>query len=170
MRTALTRTARVALLPTAALALALLVLPSRAALAVHVWLLVMLALVALAGLGALRRAYPPHPALFARSAPARSTPTRFPSLERVEREVTLAATSAYDVHFRLRPTLREVATELLGARRGIALDRAPGRARELLGDETWELVRADRRPPADPRGPGLDRDALERVLSSLESL
>ena len=41
-----------------ALAIALALIPSRAELLVHVWLLVLLASVALAGLGALRRAYP----------------------------------------------------------------------------------------------------------------
>ncbi len=84
--------------------------------------------------------------------------------------MTLGAASAYDVHFRLRPTLREVTRELLAARRGVDLDRSPARARELLGDETWALVRADREPPTDPRGPGLDRAALESVLASLERL
>jgi hypothetical protein len=70
----------------------------------------------------------------------------------------------------LRPTLREAALTLLAAGRGVSLDRQPERARQLLGEETWELVRADREPPRDPRGPGLDRARLERVLTSLESL
>ncbi len=66
--------------------------------------------------------------------------------------------------------MRGVATQLLAAGRGVDLDRSPARARELLGPEAWELVRADREPPADPRGPGLDRVTIERIVSSLETL
>ena len=158
------------MLPTILLVTVLVVVPDRATLAVRVWLLVLLALVALACVGLLRRTYAQREAPFAQRPSMHAPPARIPSLERIEREVTLAAASAYDVHFRLRPTLREVTRELLAARRGVGLDRSPARAHELLGDETWALVRADREPPTDPRGPGLDRAALENVLASLERL
>jgi hypothetical protein len=84
--------------------------------------------------------------------------------------VTLGAATAHDAHFRLAPTLRAAASELLLARRGVDLHRSPDRARLLLGEETWEIVRADRLPPADGRAPGLDRDALERIVARLEAL
>jgi hypothetical protein len=146
------------------------VVPGHWELAIHLWLLVLLALAGAACLHALRNTVPRLPSVFDTPGQTTPTPHRLPELERVEREVTLAAASAYDVHFRLRPTLRDTAATLLTARRGVSLDRQPERACELLGEETWELVRADRAPPADPRGPGLDRAPLERVLTSLESL
>jgi len=164
------RALQITIFPTAGLAIALLVAPARWALAIHVWLLVLLALAGIAGLRALHGAVPRLPSVFDSTAGAAPVPHRLPELERVEREVTLAGASAYDVHFRLRPTLREAAITLLAAGRGVSLDRHPERARQLLGEETWELVRADRAPPRDPRGPGLDRARLECVLTSLESL
>jgi hypothetical protein len=170
MRHTAVRALGITLFPTAALAIALLVAPARWALAVHVWLLVLLALAGIAGLRALRGTVPRRPSLFDSRPGAAPGQNRLPELERLEREVTLAAASAYDVHFRLRPTLREAALTLLAAGRGVSLDRQPERARQLLGEETWELVRADREPPCDPRGPGLDRARLERILASLESL
>lgn len=161
---------RIALLPTLALGVVVLVVPSRAALAVHVWLLTLLALFGLAVLGRLATAFPARPAVFDVARPSATDAPRFTSLERLEREVALASASAHDLHFRLRPTLREAAAELLAARRGIMLDRQPERARRALGDETWELVRSDRPAPADPHAPGLDRAALERVTTALEAV
>ena len=171
MSARLLRAARVVVPATIAVALALAALPSHAGVVVRVWLLVVVGLAAATGLGALRRSYPTEPGPFDHRSPRGDAPLqRFSSLVRVEREVTLAATSAHDVHFRLRPTVRTTAAELLSARRGVALDRQPERSRELLGDETWELVRADRPAPDAPRGPGLDRAALDTVVTSLEAL
>jgi hypothetical protein len=164
------RVLQITFVPTACLAIALLAVPGRWELAIHVWLLVLLALAGVVCLHALRNTVSRLPSVFDPPAQTSPMPHRLPELERVEREVTLAAASAFDVHFRLRPTLRDAAATLLAAGRGVALDRQPERARQLLGEEVWELVRADREPPADPRGPGLDRARLERVIASLESL
>ena len=60
----------------------------------------------------------------------------------------------YDLHYRLRPTLRETAAGLLAVRRGIELDREPDRGARALGDETWQLVRPDREPPDDRAAAG----------------
>lgn len=170
MRRVSLRAAQIALAPSLGLAITLALIPSRAELLVHVWLLVLLVSIALAGLAALREAYPRGPSPFDRRPARRGVTGRFPSLEKVEREVALAAASAHDVHFRLRPTVREVATELLAAGRGISLDRSPVQARDLLGPDAWELVRADREAPPDPRGPGLDRATIERIVSRLETI
>jgi hypothetical protein len=159
-------------LPTIALGVVAALAPGRLALATHVWLLVMCAIGLLAVLAALRRAYPTPASSPLEDAlerrPARDE--RLPELARLEREVTLGASSAYDLHYRLRPTLRETAAGLLVVRRGIALDREPERAREALGEETWTLVRPDRDPPEDRLGGGLDAAGLRVVVESLEAL
>jgi hypothetical protein len=171
MRRVLVRTAGIALVPTAAFAVVLLALPGRGELALHVWLLVMLGAALLAVLEAIHAVHPRAPSRFdAPGARSDEVPAGFASLARLEREVSMATTSAYDVHLRLRPTLRAVASGLLRARRGIDLDRSPARARTALGNEAWELVRGDRQPPHDPRAPGVDLTALDRVVSSLEGL
>src|SRR5688500_9176008 len=73
---------------------------------------------------------------------------RIAELDRLEREVALAASRDFDLHTRLRPVLREIAGARL-QRRGVELDSRGPRARELLGDELWSLTAADREVPAD---------------------
>ena len=73
-------------------------------------------------------------------------PVPLPELARVEREVTLGRATAFDLHFRLRPRIREIAASRLADRRGIDLERRPDAAREVLDEAVWELVRPDREP------------------------
>ena len=146
----------------------LLVAPEHAGLVAHAWLVVSLALAFAFGLVRLRRAVPGAPSRFdAVFAPKRSGPARPASLARVEREVTLSTGTAFDVHFRLRPLVRQIAAGLL-IERGVDLERRPARAQELLATETWELVRPDRSPPTDRSAPGLPIDAIGRVVDDLE--
>jgi hypothetical protein len=91
------------------------------------------------------------------------------SLERIERVVEAGRQTAGDVHVRVRPLLRGIATALL-RREGVRLDAEPERARELLGEELWDIVRPDRPRPDDRRAAGLELSALERLISRLERL
>jgi hypothetical protein len=165
------RAAQALVLPAAALALALALAPGRAGLWAHLFLVALLAVALGAALALLRAWGPPGPGLVeAALARPERLHERLPELARLEREVALAGGSAFDVHYRLRPVLREVAAGLLAARRGVLLDRDPARARALLGEEAWELVRADREPPRDRHGPGIPPDRLARVVDALESV
>jgi hypothetical protein len=78
--------------------------------------------------------------------------------------------SAFHLHVRLRPILREIAAHRLWMRFGVDLDREPERARELTGAEAWELVRPERPPPSDRLAPGLSVPDLRRVVEELERL
>lgn len=102
--------------------------------------------------------------------PVPERPARVEELERIEREIVIAKTTSFDLHFRLRPTLRRIASELLYSRRGIDLDGNPDAARRALGDETWDLVRGDRPPPDDRFGPGIESAELHRVVAALEAI
>jgi hypothetical protein len=101
--------------------------------------------------------------------PEQPEPARIAELERLEREVALAASRDFDLHFRLRPVLREIAESQL-ERRGVQLDSESPRVRELLGDELWALTAADREPSADRRASGLPLADLERTVERLERL
>ena len=148
--------------------IALVVAPGRASLVAHVWLVLVLAIALGAAVGALLRTVSRQPSAFdAAFASPRRTYARPASLERAEREVALAVGTAFDVHYRLRPSLRAVASGLL-LRRGVDLERSPARARELLGPDVWELIRPDRPAPDDRSAPGLPPAALERAVGDLE--
>jgi hypothetical protein len=89
-------------------------------------------------------------------------------LATIERRVELGIARAADLHFHLRPMLREIAGARLAAKHGCDIDSRQGRAE--LGDEAWEIVRSDRRPPDDRFAPGVRADELGRVLDRLEKL
>lgn len=97
-------------------------------------------------------------------------PERPQQLAQLEREVGLGIANAFDLHQRLRPTLRETAAGLLQARRGIDLDAQPERAREVLGEDAWEIVRADRPMPIDRAARGADLATVDRLIAALEAL
>jgi hypothetical protein len=165
------RVARLLLLPTIALALALAIAPSRAALEVHVWLLVVLGLAFVAFLGVVEAAYPHGVSPFGASLVRHPEPLQRPSsLARLEREVSMAGSAAFDVHFRLRPTVTELATELLHARRGIELRTDPDSARAVLGEEAWALVEPNRAAPTDRHAAGIDEAGAARLLAALERI
>ena len=148
----------------------LVVVPGNAAVVGHVWLVVVLALSLGVALGRLRRELPrrtsPFDAAFVRRRRTRARPA---TLARVEREVTLASGTAFDVHYRLRPLLQQLAAGLL-LRHGVDLERSPARSEELLGPRVWELVRPDRAAPDDRTAPGLPVAAIEQAIDDLERL
>jgi hypothetical protein len=156
-------------LPTIGLGVALALAPDRARLETHIWLLVVLGLALLAFVGVVRSGYPSTPSPFAASLRQRHLSVERPgSLVRLEREVSMAGSAAFDVHYRLRPALVALAAGLLSSRRGIDLEREPDRAQAVLGDDVWELVRPDRPQPAERLGAGIDPAQLDRVVTALE--
>jgi hypothetical protein len=111
----------------------------------------------------------PHAAGRKRTRSRRELPLRPADLERLERLVVTGRATAGDVHQRLRPVLQEVAAARMRPH-GVWLDRSPDEARRLLGDELWELLRADRPRPSDPRAPGLSLEQLSSAIERLERL
>ena len=91
-------------------------------------------------------------------------------LLRTERELELGIAAAGHAHHRLLPILREAAAARLASRHGIELERRPEAARELLGEETWELLRPDRPEPADRFDPGIPRERVAAAIERVESL
>ena len=87
---------------------------------------------------------------------------RVREVERMEREVTLATSSAYDLHFRLLPHLREIAQCRL-ERNG-----------QTAGPETlgrwWELLRPDRPEPDDRFAAGIKQAELRALVADLERM
>lgn len=163
---------RLPVLASCAAVVALVVAPGRSELILDVLVLVLGAFGLGVLLSRLRRANPvAKSSSFERALRRRRPPReRLPDLERLERELTVAAQTAADVHYRFRPRLRRLAARLLVARRGIDLDADPAAARRALGDELWELVRPDREAPRRRDAPGLSVAQMERVVGALERL
>lgn len=83
-------------------------------------------------------------------------------VERMEREVTLGAATAYDLHVRLLPQLRQIAQARL-ERSGRPMSP------ETLG-RWWELLRPDRPVPENRHGPGISVAELRALVSDLERM
>jgi hypothetical protein len=158
-------------LATVVLVLARLAQPGRFALELDVYILVVGGLALLEVVMATREAYPRE----ARSSLAVALdreppgPLRPPELERLERELTLGASTAFDLHYRLRPTLRDIAGERL-ASQGLRLDAGGAAVEQALGEELWELVRPDREPPLRRFASGISPAGARRVIERLEAL
>ena len=168
----LLRPAQLPVLLTVVLVVLLVVLSGRAGLIVHVYVLAIASIALFHLVRMVRGAHPAAgPSRF--DAALRRRPERherLPELTKVEREVALGMTTAFDLHYRLRPSLRRTARELLASRRGIDIDGEPEAARRALGEDAWEIVRGDREPPDDRFGPGVGLASLHRTVASLEAL
>ena len=92
------------------------------------------------------------------------------SLVQIEHETALGVSGSFGLHFRLRPRLRAIAAGLLMSRRRIRLDEDTALARAALGDETWELLRPDRRPLKTDSAAACREHELLRSIDALERI
>ena len=158
---------------TLVLAVVLLVDPGRAELVVHVYALVLAAI----GLGhllaALRDALPPRvPSAFDAALRTRARPAqRIPELERMEREVALGLATAFDLHFRLRPTPpgdRNRAPGGAPRNRSRRQARTPRTACSATMPGRSSAAIASRRASTSP--PASTSRSLRRAVAALEAL
>jgi hypothetical protein len=161
-----------AVLATLALVFVRVAFPGWRDLALDVYLLVLGALAVLAAVLATREAFPADRGSALASALAREPKRAIRPLEldRLERELTLGTSTAFDLHYRLRPTLREIAEQRLADHRRLRLDEGGREVEEALGEELWELLRPDREPPVQRYARGLDPRSVRRVVERLEAL
>jgi hypothetical protein len=119
--------------------------------------------------GRVRARLPPAPPFDGPGKRVRPDAEPVAALNVLVRRLSLARSSAYDLHFELRPLVQEVAAARLARAHGIDLVRDPERAHKLLGDGlVWELVRPDRPTPERDRTPGWGREELEELVDGLE--
>ena len=81
-----------------------------------------------------------------------------------ERDLTLSTSNAGELHARLLPQLRDVAAARLADRHSDHVQ-----AREILGEEAWELLR-DRPVPPDRSAPGLPLRRISALVDAVERL
>lgn len=90
-------------------------------------------------------------------------------LRQVGRALTAARASEFGVDRDLRPLFRPIAAMRL-ARRGVDLDRHTEKARAILGDELWELVRAERPRGSNRVAGGISAAGLQSLIERLERI
>jgi hypothetical protein len=83
--------------------------------------------------------------------------------------LSVSKTGAHELHYRLRPMLRELSISRL-RRHQVDLDSSPAAARAALGEELWQIVRPDCPAPDDPNGRGVALATLGSMVERLESL
>jgi hypothetical protein len=156
---------------TAVLLALVVAVPSRRALFVGIYELV-LAAIAVSALVSSFRTLEPKAWLrspFERDPPRPEEPPPIAELDRFDRLVVLGTGNEFDLHYRLRPLLRQLAADRLYARHGIELDRDPGRAGALLGDELAALVSPERKLGRRSAS-GIEPAELARDVDRLEQL
>ena len=102
--------------------------------------------------------------------PLDALPERPAELKRLEREVYLSLGSGFYLHNRLRPMLREVASNRLLLRHGIDIDRRPEAAEAILGQPAWSWLRPDREEPRDRWAQGPPVSELRAIVDALERI
>ena len=170
MKVVLLRLVFAALPVTVAAAVAMILVPDRQALVLDVYLLSLGGLILLALVRATRAAHSTRPSAFEQALrPARPKHARPDDLVRLEGQVTLATAAAIDL-YRFRPILQEAAAGRLLRRHGVSLERQPERARRLLGDDAWEIVRPGHDRPRDAFAPGLPLERLRAAVEAIERI
>jgi hypothetical protein len=102
-------------------------------------------------------------------APRAEKPPLPEQLDWLARRLATAQGTGRELHVYFRPLVRQIASAALAGRHGIALDGQPERARAVVGERVWELVRADR-PEPDRETPGLSPAELRALIDDLEAI
>jgi hypothetical protein len=171
VRGTLLRAGAVVGLATAVLLALVVAIPSRRALFGAVYVLFLGAITVGKLVGSFRTLQPEpwRRSPFERDSEKPEQPQPIAELERIDRLVVLGAANEFDLHYRLRPLLRQLAGDRLYGRYGVELDSDPDRSRQLLGDQLWELVSPDRQV-GRRKGPGLASEDLAEHIDRLEKL
>jgi hypothetical protein len=171
VRTTIVRIGAGAAIATALLLALVLAFPGRRATFAAGYALVLGALAVVALVASLRSLLPApwERSPFERRRDEPAGPPAIDELERIDRLVVLGCSNAFDLHYRLRPLLRDLTSERLHAAHGAELERDSELAAQLLGDELWSVVRPDREL-GRRHGPGLGTADLRRIVERLEAL
>ncbi len=146
----------------------LIALPGERALVLDIWFPAAGALAVLATLRATVGRLPAEQPSPIDELPGADEGERPKDLAELESIVALAATSEFDLYFRLRPRLRRIAAAKLRAH-GIGLEASADGASAALGPTAWDILRPDR-PRPDPTASGRNLSAIGAVADALERL
>jgi hypothetical protein len=155
-------------LATALAALVVLVQPASLTGVARVWLVVVAFLTAGAALSRVFGRIPEEPQpLDAISFPQRGEVRQMLDNDQAN-DFVLAV--EYQLFPFVQGRVREIAEQRLLAHHNVALDREPDRARAILGEETWRLIRSNPESSRDPRWIPITIGQLSTVTDALEKV
>lgn len=99
-----------------------------------------------------------------RRSPGHAHPQRLIELERL---VEFSNLNAFDLNYRLRTVLRQIAVERL-ARRGLTLNDNP--ARVVLGHRSWSFLAPPKGASMPAEGPGWKPHEIADIVDAVEKL
>jgi hypothetical protein len=152
----------------AATTLVLVVLPGTRTRAIDLYVLFLGAVILFALVRVTAEDGPQRKSALDRVQGERRAAGRLPELARIEREVFLATARELRRVRQLNSLLRDIARHQLWTRRGIDLDREPDRARDVLGNDAWDVIAPDATSPEDDVVPPLELARLRSVVDTLE--
>jgi hypothetical protein len=159
------RLAALALAATAVLFLVIDLGTHRRGLAVEIYLDLLCGLLLVGVVAAIRRRLPAARELHRRRVPRPVRKAARPQqLEWLERQVGDARDTGYELPYRFRPLVRNIAAAALVREHGVLIDRDPERAESIVGDRIWQLIRPD--DPATRLPPG----GLRALVADLEAI
>ena len=156
---------------TAALIVALFLSGAARGTALYAYVLLLVAVAVVALETRIASAFPATPP-FGGPVRRRGEPdARVPQLDELVLRLGGGDPNAFDLHYRLRPLVQEIAAARLARHHGLELDSQPERAHSLVGRRTWELVRPERDPPDDVwNARGWSEVELSELVDELEAL
>jgi hypothetical protein len=159
---------REASLVTALASLVLVLEPTWLATVVRLWLVAM----ALLGIGAILSAVFAH--IPTEPGPASTSAARQLGEVRQMRDIEQANNFLIAVDYQLFPFLldaiREIAAQRLLVRHNVDLEREPDRARDILGQETWQVIRPTETTEGRPYLRSISLTQLAVVTDALEKV
>ncbi len=106
---------------------------------------------------------PPPPESFDQAST--STPEYFIRLRQLERRLDRACHDASNYEWSVRPMLVRLAAERLHAKHGVSVQREPEHARELVGEQLWQIMTA----PDTPSQP-VNRTRLRELVQAISRI
>lgn len=97
------------------------------------------------------------------TAPSASTPEYFVRLRQLERRLDRASRDPLNFEWTLQPMLAQLAAERLRYKHGINLHREPDQAREVVGEQLWQIMTTPPNTPTQRVNPHRLRELVEAI-------
>jgi hypothetical protein len=92
-----------------------------------------------------------------------TTPEYFVRLRQLERRLDRASTDPSNFEWTLRPMLARLAAERLRYKHGIDVHREPTKAREVVGEQLWQILIVTPDTPIQPVSPAWLRELVQAI-------